>query len=348
MKKTMFCLIVAMVFVPPFLLNGYAGNDLRIGSAGAQELLIPVGARGIALGQSSLVVSTGVDAIYWNPAGLSRETRGVEALFSHMQYFGDIAVNYGAIGFQAGDVGTIGVSLKSISFGDIPVTTEDFIDGTGATFSPTFINLGATYSKLLTDRISVGVTSTLISEKIINTSASGVAFNVGIQYYGLGIPELSLGIAVKNVGPLMSFSGSDLLRTANVQQSLRGNQPYLVDAAGFALPSSMEIGLGYQRKLDDQNSVLFGGNFQNNNTSDDVYGLGGEYNYDNTFYVRASYLYAPQRTYDVSGQSSYIYDYALGAGLRHDVGGVDVTFDYAYRHVKLLDANNIITIRFGF
>ncbi|HLX11642.1 MAG TPA: PorV/PorQ family protein [Bacteroidota bacterium] len=325
-----------------------AGNPTRTGSSGAEELLIPVGARGIALGESSLMSAIGVDAIYWNPAGLSRGIRGTEAEFSYLQYFADVKSNYGAVSFSGGDIGNFGVSLKSLTFGEIPVTTADYPDGTGSTFSPSYITFGGTYSKLLTDKISVGVTANLITEKIMSTSASGVGFNFGIQYFGIGIPELNLGIAVKNVGPQMTYSGSDLLVAANAQASLRGNQNYTVQAASFSLPSSMEIGLAYSKKLDEQNSVMFGGNFQNNNSTDDVYGIGGEYGYNNNFFIRASYLSAPQAANDATGTNSMLYDYALGAGVHYDAGGADLTFDYAYRHLRFMESNNAVTLKVGF
>ena len=342
--------VITLLLVCIISLTAFAGNKQRIGGAGAQELLIPVGARGISLGGANLIFASGSDALYWNPAGVSRLNHDVEALFSHMSYFADIDVQYGALAVKAGDFGTIGMSIKSIGFGDIPVTTENFPDGTGEIYSPTFVNLSAVYSKLLTDRISFGVSATLISEKILSTSASGVGFTFGVQYYGLGIPELNLAVAIKNVGPNMTFDGPNLLRTADATEGQRGNQTYGVQAASFQLPSAMEIGLGYQRKLDEKNNILIGGNFQNNNSSDDVYAVGAEYNYDNTFFVRGSYVTAPQADNDPAdpNKSTYPYDYTVGAGLHYDVGGVDLSFDYAYRHLKLLESNNIITLRLGF
>ncbi len=57
-----------------------------------------------------------------------------------------------------------------------------FPDGTGSTYSPSFLMVGLTYSKVITDRISVGTNAKLISEKIQNTSANGFAIDVGVQY----------------------------------------------------------------------------------------------------------------------------------------------------------------------
>ena len=48
-----------------------AGNKDKIAGAGAQELLIPVGSRGIAVGGAFNAIVTGNEAIFWNPAGLA-------------------------------------------------------------------------------------------------------------------------------------------------------------------------------------------------------------------------------------------------------------------------------------
>src|SRR5262249_56741179 len=61
-----------------------AGNQQRTGSSGAQELLIPVGARGIGLGRANLGFADRAETMYWNPAGVSRATGNVDTLFSNM------------------------------------------------------------------------------------------------------------------------------------------------------------------------------------------------------------------------------------------------------------------------
>jgi hypothetical protein len=310
--------------------------------------LIPVGARGIAIGGSAMAFTTGVDAIYYNPAGLGRQTGGVEAMVSSMSYISDINVVYGALGVQAGDFGNLGFTMKSIGFGKIPVTTTLFPDGTGEQYSPTYLTIGATYAKSITDRISVGFTANLISERILEMSATGFAFNFGILYQNLATPGLNLGIAVKNIGPNMQFGGSNLQVSADAATGLRGTQNYYVVAASNEMPSDLEIALGYTKKLDDQNSAQIGVMFRNNNYSDDEYNVGAEYNFDNLFFVRGGYTMAPQSDKDLLGDRGYIYDYSLGAGLHYNLTGVDLTFDYAYRHMKYFDGSNVVTLKIGF
>src|SRR5262245_55751111 len=73
----------------------HAGSDLRRGTAGALELQLPVGPRSSALGGSTTADVGGVEAIYWNPAGLAQAER-TEVLFSHTRYIADMDINYAA------------------------------------------------------------------------------------------------------------------------------------------------------------------------------------------------------------------------------------------------------------
>src|SRR5713101_6662115 len=109
---------------------GYGGGANRSGTNAAPELLIPVGARDIAMGGASVATTSGIDAIFWNPAGLARSPFGASAMFSHMSYIADIPVNYFAVGVSFEGFGSLGFSLKSLGIGDIAVTNEDFPDGT--------------------------------------------------------------------------------------------------------------------------------------------------------------------------------------------------------------------------
>lgn len=345
-KRSVVCLVLLLGMLS---MTTLAANKNRIGTSGAQELLIPVGARGAALGFSGSLFIKGVDAIYWNPAGLCRMDNGVEAMFSQMTYIADIGVSYGAIGVSAGDFGHLGFSIKSLGFGDIPVTTEQFPDGTGATYSPAYLTAGVTYSRLLTDRISVGITTSLISEKILNMSATGVAFAVGIQYQNLGIQGLALSVGVKNIGPNMTFSGPDALRTASTTDgAIRGTQSLAVSMASFELPSNMEIGIGYSPKLDDKSALSLGAAFRNNNYLEDEYNLCAEYSFMNTVFVRGGYAFSPQTDDDITAAKGYIFDWTLGAGVHYNTGGVDLSLDYAYQNVSYFDGNHMVTFKVGF
>jgi hypothetical protein len=175
-------IILSLIGLALILTSLEAGTSKRKGTAGAEELRIPVGSRGVALGGGVVAEVNGVDALFWNPAGASFTNKSAEAMFSHVTWIADIKVNYLSAIANFGGVGVFGVSLKSLDFGEIPVTTVDEPDGTGERFSPTFLTAAVSYSRRMTDRIYVGANLKLISERILRESATGFAVDIGLQY----------------------------------------------------------------------------------------------------------------------------------------------------------------------
>jgi hypothetical protein len=260
-----------------------------------------------------------------------------------MSYIADIGVDYGAIAANFEGFGVISFSIKSLGVGDILITTTANPDGTGETFSPTFIVAGLSYSRQLTESISIGLTTNFISETMADVSANGVAFDVGVMYNNLAdINGLSLGVVVKNLGPEMKYSGGGLYNEGQINNVNRGPTFYTVEAAAFELPSNFQLGLGYSPVLDETNSLQFSGIYQNNNFSGDEYKLGGEYGYNDLFFVRAGYQLAPQ------GFDDYLYGFSAGVGIDYEVEGFGFKVDYAYREVEFFDGNHVFAFTLGF
>src|SRR2546425_2784570 len=109
----------SMVFLLIFSANQIlAGPRSKWGLSAAPELLIPVGSIGTSLSGSNLANVTGVEALYWNPAGLSSlNGKYGEIMFSHQKYIADIAINYAAASYKLGTLGNLGLSVKALSFG---------------------------------------------------------------------------------------------------------------------------------------------------------------------------------------------------------------------------------------
>ncbi len=337
--KNIFTIILVMLVA----VSLYAGDVGRKGTSGAEELLIPVGARGIATGGAFLAKLSGLESTYYNPAGLDL-TPGTEAMFSYMTYIADINISYFAISTSLGDLGSIALSFKTFDFGEIPVTTVDFPDGTGQTYSPGFLTSTLTYSKVLTDRISVGTNFKLISESIQNASAVGFALDMGVQYRFNDF--LSMGASLKNIGSNMQFSGQDLQASTTVPGSNQGSSSgnYEVVTEPFQIPSYFEMSLAYDHKFNDQNTVTLATTYTANNSYEDVAHFGLEYDFMNYFFLRGGYNLTMQNT------DQSIYGFTTGAGLQYQTeSGIGVVFDYAFRDVKEFpSANHIFTVKLSF
>ncbi len=309
----------------------YAGNRSRIGTAGAQELRIPIGSRGTAMGGAVISSITGVESIQWNPAGLAF-TEGTEVMFTHLPYFVDINVNFVGIATNIEDFGTLAASAKIVSIGDIEVTDDYYQDGTGAFFNPTLMVLTASYARILTTRVSFGATAKLINEKIHDVSATGFAVDVGFIYEP-GWRDMALGIAIKNYGPEMRFSGIGFSRPLDGRQGA-------AEGAAFEIPSTFDIGLSYSVYNQGPNLGKLCGNFTSCNYSQDVWSGGAEYSYDDTYFLRAGYSYADQ--------NDYLYGVTFGGGLKFKMGNTNMFFEYAWNQTEVFEDNHFFTIRTTF
>ncbi|MEO6696037.1 MAG: PorV/PorQ family protein [Ignavibacteria bacterium] len=329
-----------------FVSSIYAGPKNKYGLSAARELLIPVGSVSTALGGSNLANVSGVDALHWNPSGLANlNGKTGEVLFSNQIYIADIDVNYFAGAYKLANIGTIALSIKSLSFGDIPVTTVNSPEGTGETYSPTYLTSGLSFARAMTDRISFGVTAKLIYNKISRETASGFAFDFGLNYNVIG-SGLKFGVALKNLGPAMKFSGPDLEQFFQPPGTPSGtnNEPRSIDLSDFELPTALSLGLSYDFRLDKKNNLMVHGTFQNNSFSTDDYNLGLEYNFNKLIYLRGGYQFSNDNVDDrvFTGPS-------FGAGLKYSASNTfNIGFDYAYRVSDRFDANQFFTINLGF
>jgi len=342
-RKIFSGLVILAIVIGIAAAPSFAGDPDRIGTAAGVQVQVPVGAKDIALVGSNLAYTSGLDAIYWNPAGLARMENTAAAQFSYMSIFNDIGVNYLAAAYGDEDLGVFGVSIKSFSFGDIPFTTVEDMDGSsGRTFSPTFTTLGFTYSRPLTEVVNVGLTLKLINESIDRASANAYAFDIGLQYDNLGsIDGLSFAVALKNIGSNLSYEGSGL---GDNYLDPSGREDFLTrDASSDQLPTSIELGIGYRAMLAEKNVVSVVGNFLSNNFENDAVKFGVEYSFDDFLFARGGYHLGMGVEDDEK-----VYDFALGAGIKYPVGDLNFMLDYAYRNTQYFDGENVFTVTLGF
>ncbi len=334
-KILMGCVLVLFAFSSLF-----AQSNARLGTSGAEELNIPVGAQYIATGGAFVSSASGIEALYWNPAGLDKAGKS-EAMFSRMSYIADMNLNYIAVSGHMGDLGTVAFSVKSLDFGDIVETSVASPDGDGSTFSPSAIVAGVSYAKALTDRISGGATVKFIHEGIMDVSANGFAVDFGAQYRFSN--NLSLGVALKNIGGNMRFTGGDLEQKAAVDDSSPTSSDGVFEALSdkFNIPSNFQFGIAYDYAVGENNSIQLASTFQNANESDNSLRFGAEYSFNNLFFLRGGYDMLTEET------DNSVFGASFGAGLNYAIGGVDVVFDYAYRDVDVFDANHVFSVKFG-
>jgi len=340
-----------------FLLAGqvFAGSDLRVGTAGAQELRIPVGARGSAMGGSAVADIYGVEALYWNPAGVAI-VEGTEVAFSYLRYIADINMGYMGVTRNLGDYGSFGFSVKILDIGEIEATSEtsprpDLT--TGEIFSPSFAVLGLTYSKQISMELSFGVTGMYVHEKIWQETASGLAFDLGF-IYNPGWKGLRFGGVMKNFGPDMRFDGPQFEKVL-ADPDLDPNaprKPVRTQSASFELPSYVQLGISWDLYDVGENRVTTSSVFQSNNFNRDEFKAGFEYSYNDMISLRGGYTSDLSEKEKILGTDEetkqYLYGLTLGLGLKTKLGNTEISFDYTWMQTEFFDDNQFFTLKFGF
>ena len=336
-------------------LQTFAGNQDRVGSAGATELLFNPWTRSSAMGDAGVASVTGIESMFMNIAGLAL-LKKTELGFIHTKLYGfNDGVNVNTIGFgqRVGEQSVIGLSFNSFNFGDIPVTTTENPEGLGTFFSPRYVNLGFSYARAFSNSIYGGITVRVINESISNAKATGVAFDAGIKYVTGEKDQIKFGINLKNVGPPMTFSGDGFSVTSVFNASTSANNISLTTeqrSAKFELPSQVNVAFSYDFLFGETSKLTAAAAYTSNSFSKDNYRLGLEYTYTvkkAVFGARAGLAYedgmfnTTDRTTAFTGPSGGIsVDFGKDAKESTLIG-----LEYTYRASSPLAATHSIGVR---
>jgi len=290
MNKTIVNLCIAICCLTSAM--AFAGNPDRQGEAGGYELLLNPWARSAgwhALNTSSV---SGVEAMQINIAGLSRMGKS-EFVIAHTRLFQGTGITQNSLGLalKMGESGALGICLTALDFGDIEFTSVDVPEGNGANFSPSFFNLGLSYSHTFDKKVSVGILLRGVSENITDVGAFGLAIDAGVQYVSGVKDNFKFGISLRNMGSPMKFGGEGLNAAGPNPTNGGYNLTYHYRPAGFELPSMLNIGASYDFYAGNPNRISVLGNFTANSFSVDQLGAGVEYAFREMFMARVGYRY---------------------------------------------------------
>lgn len=347
-KKSLLLAAIAAIGIPQFVL---AGNEDRIGSAGAQELLINSWARSSGWANANVANCRGIESMFNNIAGIAF-TKKTEVSFSHTQWLKGSGININTFGFsqKAGDASVIGLSVVSFDFGDIEKTTAEQPEGGLGTFSPQLLNISASYAKIFSNSIYGGVNVKIISESIGDVDAQGLALDAGIQYvtgFNEAKDNLKFGISLKNVGAPMKFEGDGL---ATKGTPLVGGTQMTLETRSdkFEMPSLVNIGASYDFQFQELHRISLAATFTSNSFSHDQTSLGLEYSFKKIFAIRGGYMYE-KKDEDLDISTNVLTGFAGGLSIDVPLGKGGKTFciDYSYRATDPFDGTHCFGARFN-
>ena len=343
MRKSIYILL-ALLFV--VAADMQAGNPDRQGEAGAYELLMNPWARSSGLHTLTTANIRGVEAMRLNVSGLSFINQ-TELVFSRANYLqgSGVFMNAAGLGQRISKNGVLGLSIMSLDFGDIPITTVAQPEGTGGTYSPNFTNIGMSYAHLFENKISVGTTMRIISEATTNVSVTGLAVDAGIQYTN---ENVRLGISLRNIGTPLTYKGeglSTVLTTANGAT----NATVAQRPERFELPTVLNIGIAYDINLSDDLKTTIVGNFASNSFSRDEVGGGVELTFKDMFSIRGGYRYELGQNNSPEIQGALYNGLAAGVSLEVPTNkkNPDNKFgvDYSFRSTNVYQGTHNLGVR---
>lgn len=174
-------------------------------SDAAALLLEAQGARGVALGESYVAATDGIQSIYWNPAGLlTADDRALELSFSHRPELATDFLNYeyGTIGYQSNARSAIAANFSYVDFGPcMPLPEHSFS-----------YSLGVSIAHLLAKGVIAGITIKRITQKRPPASDNAFAVDFGLLYQIKNVlstnasqGQLNLGASLSNLGEKAGF-----------------------------------------------------------------------------------------------------------------------------------------------
>ena len=318
-----------------------APAQAKIGTAAAQFLGIPVGARALSMGGAYVGTMSDVSTVYFNP-GAFVQARRTEVVFSNTNWL--VGTQFRWLGAMVNFDGTnaVAISVTQLDYGEDDITTELEPDGTGGRWSAQDLSAGISYARNLTDRFSIGGTVKYVSQRIWNESASTVAFDAGLLFV-TGFHHMRLGMSIANFGGDLTMDGRDLLKRIDIDPANSGSNKTLManlKTEAWPMPVFFRVGLGLDVVKTDSYSLTVAADALRPSDNVMVINSGAEVSLLNVVYLRAGYCALMQKESE-EGMT-------LGGGLRYDAPSfISLSVDYSFQKFGRFGDVNTLTVGLG-
>lgn len=306
-------------------------------------LLISPDARHAALGDAGVASSPDANSSYWNPGKLVFIDKAYGGTVSYTPWLGkiinDMSISYLSGFYKITREQAVSLSLKYFDLGEITFNNGPNPDNVLGEFNPREFSFALSYSRMLTENLSVGVTGRYIHSNLTGAFSNGgtdarpgksAAADIGIYYTkqlkSAKNSNLSLGASISNIGAKISYSDNN-------------NKDFL--------PTNLRLGGAFTTELDPYNTLTFLLDFnklmvptidKNQSVLSGMFGsfgdapggfkeelqeimtsVGVEYWYHEVFAARLGYF---NEAYD-KGNRKYL---TVGAGFRKRNFGFDIAY----------------------
>ncbi|MBD3374711.1 PorV/PorQ family protein [candidate division KSB1 bacterium] len=332
--------LLAQLEAPPSEFGVPASEFERVGQAGWQFLKIPASARQAAVaGVKSGLGSASATTVFNNPAEMVLAS-GTQLSFTDNSWFADIHNQAFAVSRSFGAIGTFGVGINYVDYGDMirtdisqmpspnpDVTGTEYVDkliseGLGS-FSANDMALGLSYARQVTDRLSFGSTVRYLRSKIDDLTMDNFSLDVGTTFH-TGIKSLRIAMLARNFGPDSRFFDF--------------NEKVNRNPTNIKLPTQFRFSMAYdllERVEGSPHLLTMVVEGLHANDGPEKWNTGAEYTFMSLLSLRGGYRF----NYDEEGLT-------LGAGINVNMG-MDFSVDYAYLDFGRLEEVHMFSLNLG-
>jgi hypothetical protein len=179
-----------------FMLALYLILNNQVFGGGFASLKRGADARAGAMGMAYTALASDGSGSYWNPASLV-QIDGIDVIIAHQQWLEDVNTEFFGIGRGNLKYGTgiylLYTSVQNIEYRRVPSAIPL------GTFSSHELIAGFSFSRMLNNNLSIGLSIKLLYEKIFIDEAWGVGGDLGILWW-IWNNKIRVGGVLQNVG----------------------------------------------------------------------------------------------------------------------------------------------------
>ncbi|MCG2726401.1 MAG: PorV/PorQ family protein [Elusimicrobia bacterium] len=278
--------------------------SVSAGGTTAAFLKLNSDARSAALGGAFVSLARGVSALSYNPAGLTKLKKS-EIGFSRTELVENISYNFFGYSRRTRS-GALGLGIDYLNHSSIEGRNADRT-ATGS-FGASDVAVNLAYGMNLNPESSLGFNIKYIRSSIESKSGAGWAIDAGWQGKAPIIRGLSVGMAVRNIGPGIKYmdESSPLPLSASA-------------GAGYPLPGGITIAVEARREINERETI---------------FSFGSECAVFGNFTMRAGYLK------NSTGFQSEAEGFKTGFGLKYG----EFSIDYASSPFADIGKSHTVTL----
>jgi len=343
-----------------FFIFGILQSNAQVFRKYSNEFLnLGVGADAFGMGKAIVASTKGVNAGYWNPAGLVN-LKESEGSLMHASYFQGIA-NYDFAAYAMPINYTSSIAFYVIRFGvDDILNTTELIDNQGnidfnriSLFSANDYAFNMAYAKKLNKKgLSVGINAKII-RRIIGKFANawGFGFDIGLQYH---TKNYDFGLMVRDATSTFNAWSINKTEFDKISAAIPGQNQELPQTIELTVPK-IQIGMARNFYLNSNFSLLAEADLDlrfeqtNDLISTSLFSispsLGFELNFQNVAFLRAGFTNFQSKT-NFDGSKSIILEPNIGVGFKIK----NIYIDYALSNIGGASGtlfSNIFSIKFN-